>query len=63
MEYCAGGDLTHYIKKRGRVEASSISLNLVQAPQYYPSSADWWTGRDRCSQLPQAAMVRANSAV
>jgi serine/threonine-protein kinase ULK/ATG1 len=36
MEYCAGGDLTNYIKKRGRVEG----LEYVPAPgaalQYYP---------------------------
>ncbi|KAF9528317.1 hypothetical protein CPB83DRAFT_932321 [Crepidotus variabilis] len=36
MEYCAGGDLTNYIKKRGRVEG----LEYVSAPgaalQYYP---------------------------
>lgn len=36
MEYCAGGDLTNYIKRRGRVEG----LEYIPAPgaalQYYP---------------------------
>lgn len=38
MEYCAGGDLTIYIKKGGRVEG----LEYIPAPgaalQYYPHS-------------------------
>jgi len=36
MEYCAGGDLTHYIKKRGRVEGLEYIPEPGAAPQYYP---------------------------
>ncbi|KAJ3826660.1 other/ULK/ULK protein kinase [Lentinula raphanica] len=36
MEYCSGGDLTHYIKKRGRVETLEYIPNPGAAPQYYP---------------------------
>ncbi|KAJ3782000.1 other/ULK/ULK protein kinase [Lentinula aff. detonsa] len=36
MEYCSGGDLTHYIKKRGRVETLEYIPSPGAAPQYYP---------------------------
>ncbi|KAJ7201129.1 other/ULK/ULK protein kinase [Mycena pura] len=36
MEYCAGGDLTNYIKKRGRVESLEYIPSPGAAPQYYP---------------------------
>ncbi|KAF4613175.1 hypothetical protein D9613_010944 [Agrocybe pediades] len=36
MEYCAGGDLTHYIKKRGRVEGLEYVPSPGAALQYYP---------------------------
>ncbi|KAJ7720914.1 other/ULK/ULK protein kinase [Mycena metata] len=36
MEYCAGGDLTNYIKKRGRVESLEYIPSEGAAPQYYP---------------------------
>ncbi|KAJ4490043.1 other/ULK/ULK protein kinase [Lentinula aciculospora] len=36
MEYCSGGDLTHYIKKRGRVETLEYVPSPGAAPQYYP---------------------------
>ncbi|KAJ7641323.1 kinase-like protein [Roridomyces roridus] len=36
MEYCAGGDLTNYIKKRGRVESLEYVPYEGAAPQYYP---------------------------
>jgi serine/threonine-protein kinase ULK2 len=36
MEYCAGGDLTNYIKKRGRVEGLEYVPSPGAAPQYYP---------------------------
>ncbi|KII91572.1 hypothetical protein PLICRDRAFT_156776 [Plicaturopsis crispa FD-325 SS-3] len=36
MEYCAGGDLTNYIKKRGRVEGLEYIPSPGGAPQYYP---------------------------
>lgn len=36
MEYCSGGDLTHYIKKRGRVESLEYIPSPGAAPQYYP---------------------------
>ncbi|KAJ7507084.1 kinase-like protein [Mycena galericulata] len=36
MEYCAGGDLTNYIKKRGRVESLEYVPFEGAAPQYYP---------------------------
>ena len=36
MEYCAGGDLTNYIKKRGRVEGLEYVPEPGAAPQYYP---------------------------
>ncbi|THH10496.1 hypothetical protein EW146_g8351 [Bondarzewia mesenterica] len=36
MEYCAGGDLTNYIKKRGRVEGLEYIPEPGAAPQYYP---------------------------
>jgi serine/threonine-protein kinase ULK2 len=36
MEYCAGGDLTHYIKKRGRVDGLEYVAAPGVAPQYYP---------------------------
>lgn len=36
MEFCAGGDLTHYIKKRGRVEGLEYVPVPGTAPQYYP---------------------------
>lgn len=35
MEYCAGGDLTNYIKKRGRVEGLEYIPYEGAAPQYY----------------------------
>ncbi|KAJ7507053.1 kinase-like domain-containing protein [Mycena galericulata] len=37
-EYCAGGDLATYIKKRGRVESLAYvpSAGAASAPQYYP---------------------------
>ncbi|KAH7926929.1 Pkinase-domain-containing protein [Leucogyrophana mollusca] len=38
MEYCAGGDLTNYIKKRGRVEGLEYSPSPGAALQYYPHS-------------------------
>lgn len=36
MEYCGGGDLTNYIKKRGRVEGLEYVPGPGAAPQYYP---------------------------
>ncbi|KAF8801247.1 Pkinase-domain-containing protein [Phlegmacium glaucopus] len=36
MEYCAGGDLTNYIKKRGRVEGLEYVPSVGAALQYYP---------------------------
>lgn len=36
MEYCAGGDLTNYIKKRGRVENLQYVPEPGAAPQWYP---------------------------
>ena len=36
MEYCAGGDLTNYIKKRGRVEGLQYAPTEGAALQYYP---------------------------
>lgn len=36
MEYCAGGDLTNYIKKRGRVEGLEYAPTPGTALQYYP---------------------------
>lgn len=36
MEYCAGGDLTNYIKKRGRVESLEYVPTPGAALQYYP---------------------------
>ncbi|KAJ6625105.1 kinase-like domain-containing protein [Mycena sp. CBHHK59/15] len=36
MEYCAGGDLTNYIKNRGRVESLEYIPSEGAAPQYYP---------------------------
>ncbi|KAG9226970.1 hypothetical protein CCMSSC00406_0003357 [Pleurotus cornucopiae] len=35
IEYCAGGDLTNYIKKRGRVEGLEYVPSPGAAPQYY----------------------------
>ena len=36
MEYCSGGDLTNYIKKRGKVESLEYVPSPGAAPQYYP---------------------------
>lgn len=36
MEYCSGGDLTNYIKKRGRVEGLEYAPTPGAALQYYP---------------------------
>jgi serine/threonine-protein kinase ULK/ATG1 len=36
MGYCSGGDLTNYIKKRGRVETLEYVPSEGAAPQYYP---------------------------
>lgn len=36
MEFCAGGDLTNYIKKRGRVEGLEYIPSPGAALQYYP---------------------------
>ncbi|TRM70384.1 kinase-like domain-containing protein [Schizophyllum amplum] len=36
MEFCAAGDLTNYIKKRGRVEGLEYAPAPGAAPQYYP---------------------------
>ncbi|KAJ7594187.1 other/ULK/ULK protein kinase [Mycena floridula] len=36
MEFCSGGDLTNYIKKRGRVESLEYVPAPGSAPQYYP---------------------------
>ncbi|KAI9056398.1 kinase-like protein [Trametes sanguinea] len=36
MEYCAGGDLANYIKKRGRVEGLEYIPAPGAAPTYYP---------------------------
>jgi serine/threonine-protein kinase ULK2 len=36
MEYCSGGDLTNYIKKRGRVENLEYIPEPGAAPQYFP---------------------------
>ncbi|EIN14702.1 kinase-like protein [Punctularia strigosozonata HHB-11173 SS5] len=35
MEFCSGGDLTNYIKKRGRVEGLEYIPSPGAAPQYY----------------------------
>ena len=35
MEYCSGGDLTNYIKKRGRVENLQYIPEPGAAPQYF----------------------------
>ncbi|OJT04188.1 Serine/threonine-protein kinase ATG1 [Trametes pubescens] len=36
MEFCAGGDLANYIKKRGRVEGLEYVPSPGAAPTYYP---------------------------
>ncbi|KAI8989164.1 kinase-like protein [Trametes punicea] len=36
MEFCAGGDLANYIKKRGRVESLEYIPSPGAAPTYYP---------------------------
>ncbi|KIJ28312.1 hypothetical protein M422DRAFT_135435, partial [Sphaerobolus stellatus SS14] len=36
MEYCAGGDLSQYIKKRGRVDGLQYSPGPGEPLQYYP---------------------------
>lgn len=36
MEFCAGGDLANYIKKRGRVEGLEYVPAPNAAPTYYP---------------------------
>ncbi|KXN82874.1 Serine/threonine-protein kinase ATG1 [Leucoagaricus sp. SymC.cos] len=36
MEFCAGGDLTNYIKKRGRVDGLQYIPSPGLAPRYYP---------------------------
>lgn len=36
MEYCSGGDLTNYIKKRGRVEGLQYAPYEGAKLQYYP---------------------------
>ncbi len=36
MEYCSGGDLTNYIKKRGKVDSLEYVPSPGAAPQYYP---------------------------
>ncbi|KAI0327491.1 Pkinase-domain-containing protein [Cubamyces sp. BRFM 1775] len=36
MEFCAGGDLANYIKKRGRVEGLEYIPSPGAAPSYYP---------------------------
>ncbi|KAL5520781.1 ATG1 [Sanghuangporus sanghuang] len=36
MEFCSGGDLTNYIKKRGKVETLEYIPSPGAAPQYYP---------------------------
>ncbi|TFY79857.1 hypothetical protein EWM64_g4154 [Hericium alpestre] len=36
MEYCSGGDLAGYLKKRGRVETLEYVPSPGAAPQYYP---------------------------
>lgn len=36
MEFCAGGDLTNYIKKRGRVDGLQYVPSPGAPPQYYP---------------------------
>ncbi|KAF8665052.1 hypothetical protein AX16_000664 [Volvariella volvacea WC 439] len=36
MEYCAGGDLTNYIKKRGRVEGLEYKPSPTAPLQYFP---------------------------
>ncbi|KAH8827130.1 other/ULK/ULK protein kinase [Flagelloscypha sp. PMI_526] len=39
IEYCAGGDLTHYIKRRGRVDGLEYIPSPGQPLQYYPHPA------------------------
>lgn len=36
MEYCSGGDLTNYIKKRGKVDSLEYVASPGAAPTYYP---------------------------
>ncbi|KAI5118367.1 hypothetical protein M0805_004339 [Coniferiporia weirii] len=36
MEYCSGGDLTNYIKKRGKVDTLEYVPSPGAAPTYYP---------------------------
>ena len=36
IEFCAGGDLSNYIKKRGRVEGLEYIPSPGAAPTYYP---------------------------
>ena len=36
MEYCSGGDLTNYIKKRGKVDTLEYVPSSGAAPIYYP---------------------------
>ena len=36
IEFCAGGDLSNYIKKRGRVEGLEYVPSAGAAPTYYP---------------------------
>ncbi|KJA23964.1 hypothetical protein HYPSUDRAFT_162958 [Hypholoma sublateritium FD-334 SS-4] len=35
MEFCSGGDLTNYIKKRGHVQGLEYKLTPTAAPQFY----------------------------
>lgn len=36
MEYCSGGDLSVYIKRRGRVDGLQYIPSTGAAPIYYP---------------------------
>lgn len=36
MEFCSGGDLTNYIKKRGKVDTLEYVPSLGAPPQFYP---------------------------
>ena len=66
MEYCSGGDLTNYIKKRGRVETLEYVPNPGAAPQYYPhpksGGMDEIVVRSFLRQLGELSMHGSNGA-
>ena len=61
MEFCAGGDLANYIKKRGRVEGLEYIPSPGAAPTYYPhpksGGLDEIVVRSFLRQLGEAPLV------